>query len=151
MGPPGPPGVVGPQVSFPLGTIVPTGEVKLSMRHSLHEPLSSPNTSQGPSGETGPMGERGHPGPPGPPGEQGLSGPSGKEGTKGDPGPPGGPGKDGPPGLRGFPGERGLPGTPVSIVHEGAVFKDMQIVTDVKRKTSILTVKNPCFANGNAQ
>lgn len=48
MGPPGPPGVVGPQVSFPLATIVPTGEIKLSMRHSLHEPLSSPNIPRDP-------------------------------------------------------------------------------------------------------
>lgn len=132
MGPPGPPGVVGPQVGFP--------DNGAEFCHNLNIKSSSvltvltlpyPNTFQGPSGETGPMGERGHPGPPGPPGEQGLPGPSGKEGTKGDPGPPGGPGKDGPPGLRGFPGERGLPGTPVSITHEGAVLMNMQILTVV--------------------
>lgn len=116
MGPPGPPGVVGPQVRFA------SLDGLCLMTAIIHNSLSSVNICdslfQGPAGETGPNGERGHPGPPGPPGEQGLPGPSGKEGTKGDPGPPGGLGKDGPPGLRGFPGERGLPGTPVSATNE---------------------------------
>lgn len=151
-GTPGPPGVVGPQVSFTENGAEfwrclyskwrQCSWQRLDVFSFLFSPsyihshlLCTLSTSdlpilscQGPSGETGPMGERGHPGPPGPPGEQGLSGPSGKEGTKGDPGPPGGPGKDGPPGLRGFPGERGLPGTPVSITMRYIVWMVTQIL-----------------------
>jgi collagen type V/XI/XXIV/XXVII alpha len=83
-GPPGPAGVLGPQVRVdPMNPLWGLGERWISdgppkspplMRHCLH--------LQGKTGDAGPLGERGPPGPPGPPGEQGLPGLEGREGAK---------------------------------------------------------------------
>lgn len=90
-GPPGPVGVVGPQVRMnPTGpsSFVPVAR-DLGGSGSQTDPHPRPPPFkmsllplQGKTGEAGPLGERGPPGPPGPPGEQGLPGLEGREGAK---------------------------------------------------------------------
>uniref|UniRef100_I3MP55 Collagen type V alpha 3 chain n=1 Tax=Ictidomys tridecemlineatus TaxID=43179 RepID=I3MP55_ICTTR len=79
-GPPGPAGVLGPQVR-----VGPTGSPGGGHR-GMH-----PLALQGKTGDVGPLGERGPPGPPGPPGEHGLPGLEGREGVERPPSAPRGP------------------------------------------------------------
>lgn len=91
-GPPGPAGVVGPQVrvdSTSSSSFVPVGGYFGGHGSQVDPPTPRPPLFkmgllplQGKTGEAGPLGERGPPGPPGPPGEQGLPGLEGREGAK---------------------------------------------------------------------
>lgn len=91
-GPPGPAGVVGPQVRvepkspFRFALVKGTFVEEVDLRETPHprSPLFKMSllSLQGKTGEAGPLGERGPPGPPGPPGEQGLPGLEGREGAK---------------------------------------------------------------------